>query len=462
VAWSPDGKTIVSHSSSDNTIRLWDRLGKPIGQPFKGDQDLVYSVALSPDGKTIVTGSGDGKVRLWKTSGTPSGQTFEGHKDWVTSVAFSLDGQTIVSGGKDKTIRLWDTSGKPIGQPFKGHKDVVYSAVFSPDGKRIVSGSKDNTIRLWDRSGNTLGTFKGHTNSIRSVQFSPDGKTIASGSADNTIRLWDISGEPIGQPLKGHTASVTSVAFSRDGKTIFSGSLDRTLRKWRLGTWQDWLKMACNRVILHPVLVAPETQFGEDKEMLSVAQKAGETCQNLAWNHEEKVQFLVNQGRAQARQGDVSKAIRTFQQAQKLSPRIKVPPEDEVKRWAAGGAIAQGDNLVQEGEFQEAVKAFEKAKQFDATWKIPQMSWQRLCLYGVVYREEKTVISACDTAVRLAPGNVNVRDMRGVARARMGETAGAIEDFQASIKATDSAEEKKQRQVVIDELKKGENRFTKN
>jgi hypothetical protein len=394
-------------------------------------------------------------------SGNPIGQPFEGHTNQVMSVAWSPDGKTIVSGGYDGKVRLWDTSGNPIGQPFKGHKDGVYSAVFSPDGKTIVSGSRDNTIRLWDTSGNPIGKpFKGHTNSIYSVKFSPDGKTIASGSYDNTIRLWDTSGEPIGQPLKGHTKAVTSVAFSPDGKTIISGSIDRTLRKWRLGTWQDWLKMACNRVILHPVLVAPQTQLGEDAEMISVAKEAGKTCQRLAWNNEENAQFLVNRGRSIARQGDLGLAIATFQQAQKLSPRIEVPAEDKVKRWAAEGSIEQGENLVQEGKVQEAVDAFLKAKQFDATWKIPQKSWNRLCWYGALHGGAKTVISACDTAVALAPGNVDVRDSRGVARALTGDTAGAIADFQAFIKGTDSAEGKKQRQGWIDALKKGENPFT--
>ncbi|MEG4484345.1 TIR domain-containing protein [Microcoleus sp. D2_18a_B4] len=460
VAWSPDGKTIVS-GSADKTLRLWDTSGNPIGQPFKGHQGPVGAVAWSPDGKTIVSGSNDKTIRLWDRLGNPIGQPFEGHTNWVMSVAFSPDGKTIVSGGYNGKLRLWDTSGNPIGQPFKGHKDAVYSAAWSPDGKTIASGSRDNTIRLWDTLGNPIGQpFKGHTNSIYSVKFSPDGKTIASGSYDKTIRLWDTNGQPIGHFLKGHAGSVTSVAFSPDGKTIISGSTDRTLRLWRVGTWQDWLKMACNRVILHPVLVAPETQLGGDAEMISVAKEAGETCQRLAWNDAENAQFLVNRGRAMAWQGDVGLAIATFQEAQKLSPSIEVPPEDKVKQLAAEGSIKKGENLVQEGEVQKAVDAFLKAKQFDATWKISQESWNTLCWYGALHKGAKTVISACDTAVALAPGNVEVRDSRGLARALTGDTAGAIADFQAYIKVTDWAEGKKQRQGWIDKLKKGENPFT--
>jgi WD40 repeat protein len=460
VAWSPDGKTIVS-GSDDKTLRLWDRFGNPIGQPFKGHQGPVEAVAFSPDGKTIVSGSNDKTLRLWDRSGNPIGQPFDGHTNWVMSAAFSPDGKTIVSGSYGGKIRLWDTSGNPIVQPFKGHKDGVYSAVFSPDGKTIISGSKDNTLRLWNSSGQPIGQpFKGHANSIYSVKFSPDGKTIASGSYDKTIRLWDTSGQPIGQPLKGHRGSVTSVAFSPDGKTIISGSTDRTLRLWRVGNWEDWLKIACNRVILHPVLVAPETLLAGNAAMLSVAKDAGKTCQTLAWNDAENSQFLVRRGRSLARQGDLSNATAAFQQAQKLSPRIEMPTGDRIKEWAAEGAIAQGENLVKDGKVQDALDAFLKAQQFESTWKIPQLSWNTLCWYGALYKGAKTVISACDTAVALAPGNVRVRDSRGVARALAGDTAGAIEDFQVFIEGTDWAEGKKQRQGWIDALKKGKNPFT--
>jgi WD40 repeat protein len=281
VAFSPDGRRIVS-GSYDNTLRLWDASsGRPIGSPLQGHTSPVSSVAFSLDGRRIVSGSWDSTLRLWDaSSGRPIGSPLQGHTDtdWVVSVAFSPDGRRIVSGSEDKTLRLWDaTSGQPIGSPLQGHTDKVSSVAFSPDGQRIVSGSHDNTLRLWDASsGRPIGSpLQGHTSSVSSVAFSPDGRRIVSGSWDSTLRLWDASsgrpiglplqgqpslssaafspdgrriasgsygntlrlwdatsGEPIGSPLQGHTDTVSSVAFSPDGRRIVSGSYDNTLRLW--------------------------------------------------------------------------------------------------------------------------------------------------------------------------------------------------------------------------------------
>jgi WD40 repeat protein len=195
----------------------------------------VQSVAFSPDGQFIVSGSNDKTVRLWDLNGNQIGQPFIGHNWWVRSVAFSPDGQFIVSGSNDETVRLWDLNGNQIGQPFIGHKDQVCSVTFSPDGQFIVSGSNDKTVRLWDLNGNQIGQpFIGHNWRVRSVAFSPDGQFIVSGSDDRTVRLWNLKGGQIGQPLIWYNVRVRSVAFSPDGRFIVSGSNDKTIQIWNL------------------------------------------------------------------------------------------------------------------------------------------------------------------------------------------------------------------------------------
>ncbi|KIJ52103.1 hypothetical protein M422DRAFT_156926, partial [Sphaerobolus stellatus SS14] len=130
------------------------------------------------------------------TSGKPILEAFQGHTWPVSSVAFSPDGQRIVSGSYDKTIRIWDAqTGTLIGDPLTGHTSLVISVAFSPDGQRIriVSGSSDKTIRIWDAQTGTLigDPLTGHTENVNSVVFSLDGQRIVPGSNNETIRIWD-------------------------------------------------------------------------------------------------------------------------------------------------------------------------------------------------------------------------------------------------------------------------------
>ena len=112
----------------------------------------------------------------------------------VWSVAYSPSGHHIISGSSDRTIRIWDAeTSTAVGNPLEGHTDRVLSVAYSPDGRHIVSGSDDLTIRIWDaETGASVGSpLKGHAKSVNSVAYASDGQHIVSASDDGTIRVWE-------------------------------------------------------------------------------------------------------------------------------------------------------------------------------------------------------------------------------------------------------------------------------
>ncbi|KAM0146699.1 hypothetical protein ACHAPG_010991 [Botrytis cinerea] len=239
VAFSPDGKVVAS-GSHDETVRLWDVATGESLQTLEGHSESVRSVAFSPDGKVVASGSNDKTIRLWDVATGESLQTLEGHSESVRSVAFSPDGKVVASGSNDKTVRLWDVATGESLQTLEDHSDWVTSVAFSPDGKVVASSSHDKTIRLWDvATGESLQTLEGHSDWVTSVAFSPDGKVVASGSDDETVRLWDVATSESLQTLEGHSESVRSVAFSPDGKVVASGSNDETIRLWDVATGES-------------------------------------------------------------------------------------------------------------------------------------------------------------------------------------------------------------------------------
>ena len=234
----------------------------------------VRSVAFSPDGKYIATGSGNllaqdsDTVQIWNAANGNALFTCRGHTDYVGSVGWSPDGKFIASGSADKTVRVWDaTNGRTL-LTCKGHTASVNVVAWSPDGKSIASGSTDKTVRVWDATnGSTLSSFT-NANLVKSIAWSPDstrivltnvhecvvikgtpqltyssssscnavawspnGSRIASGEKD-AAHIWDAASGSTLLAYTGHSGAVNGVTWSPDGKSIASCSSDQTVRVW--------------------------------------------------------------------------------------------------------------------------------------------------------------------------------------------------------------------------------------
>ena len=231
VAFSPDGGTLAS-GSWKGILRLW-RISDGSFLSLEGHSAGVNSVAFSPDGQTLASGSSDGTVRLWRASDGSLLRILGENLGTVYSVAFSPDGETLASGSSDGTVQLWRLSDGSRLLSLAGHQGRVYSVALSPDGRTLASGSGDRTVRLWRVSdGSLLHTLRGHTHVVNSVAFSPDGQILASGSADTSLRLWQVSDGTLLQKISEPEDEVVAVAFSPDGETVASGSKDGTLQLW--------------------------------------------------------------------------------------------------------------------------------------------------------------------------------------------------------------------------------------
>lgn len=234
VAYHPAGHTIVS-GGRDAVVTLWNAstgLPRHVVQLKSG----VSCLAFNADGQVLAAG-GEALVYLLNPENGEVQKTFSGHAGRVSSVAVSPDGRTIISGGLDGALRMWSTGG--LTSRFRPSLETrrvnyIWSVAFSPDGRWLAAGA-DSTLLVWDWSTGKLAfNFKSTLNTVSSLAFSPDGRLLVSGDADAMVRFWDPqTGEQLGV-LRGHLEEVTSVAFSPDGYFLASASADDIICIWGL------------------------------------------------------------------------------------------------------------------------------------------------------------------------------------------------------------------------------------
>ena len=341
-------------------LRLWNLDGTPKGNPLQGHTEAVTSVAFSPDGQTIVSGSWDHSLRLWNLDGTPKGNLLQGHTEGVTSVAFSPDGQTIVSGGGDKSLRLWNLDGTPIGNPLQGHTEAVNSVAFSPDGQTIVSGSSDNSLRLWKQTSwrcwlRTCLRRLGNN-------WTDDLESIAA-----RTRLFE-EGYSLAEQ-NAIEAAITRLkqAFQcGEASLVLETDIDEAL------TLNDKLEASAKRLIA-PILIQQGQKLarsGDYDQALAKFKQAKQLNPDLTLDPVEQAQRLTApilrmQGTFAALEDKISEAIAKFEQAQQYGLDLGFEPEAEAKRIAAPVLVAQGTTLVKNGQ----ALAFVKQHNLEKHWK---------------------------------------------------------------------------------------------
>ncbi|HRD78131.1 MAG TPA: WD40 repeat domain-containing protein, partial [Hyphomicrobiaceae bacterium] len=267
VAISPDGREIIS-ASNDGTAKRWDAAtGRLLGTfgPIVGASEVVsfHPVSIARSGYTIATGHGDGVVRLWGLEKKNQLlNTLEKHKGPVWDVALSPDGRKVVSVDHEGEVKIWDAVTGGLIRTLSPKVGWLETVDFSPDGALIVVAGVGGRLLVYNvASGQQISSHKAHAETVSSAVFVRTGQFIVSGAYDKYVVITDVLSGQVLKRLSGHTGYVRSVAVTSDARFIVSGSYDKTVKIWEYGSGQLIKSIPAHDEIIESVALAPDGRW---------------------------------------------------------------------------------------------------------------------------------------------------------------------------------------------------------
>jgi len=295
LAFSPDGTTLAS-GSHDHTIRLWSLQTGQCLKTLRGHTGCIQALAFSPDGTTLASGSHDHTIRLWSLQTSQCVQVLAGHDDRVLFIAFSPAVETLISGGADDTVRSWQWETGQCVRQIESNLNWALAIALSPDGQTLATASDGKHVKFWQlQTGTCLQTLS-YSSKVWAVAFSPNGQVLATASDDRTVKLWSVATGSCLRTLQEHTQQVWLVSFSPDGQTLVSASDDGTVRLWDAVTGQGLrtLKTHSNWVLSVAFDAKGETLIsGHQDGQIRLWSLATGTCVSTLQGHTSPVSAIA-------------------------------------------------------------------------------------------------------------------------------------------------------------------------